>query len=830
MFKLELSREIYEQTYRFGEDGKIEDSLWRIAWALAEPEEDRKYWAKKFYSILEHFTFVPGGRIISNAGTELDGTTMINCFVDGFMGKDQDSMNSIMDTLKRQALILKSEGGYGFCADVMRPKGAYINGIGGMSPGAVRMLDMWNTQSITITRGADVESDRKDVKKKIRKGAQMVTMSIWHPSIEEFITSKQEEGRLEKFNMSVLVGDAFMDAVKCDLDWDLIFPDHEAQPELYKEEWNGDLDKWESVGGKFKIYKTVKARELWDTIMTSTYNRNEPGVLFVDTMNRLNNLSYIEYINATNPCGEQILPIGGVCLLGSLNITQFITAEGYIDYDKLKRVIPIAVRMLDNVNDISNVPLESQKENMLNKRRIGLGVMGLGSALMMMCEKYGSDRSTMIVDKLTDIIKNKAYQASALLAREKGTFPLYNHDEYMKNPMIQGLSEHTRSIVANYGLRNSHLLSIQPTGNTSILANGVSGGLEPVFMHGYVRTSEQPYAPEGLSIPTNINWESKDYLGISTDSSIWEFVNEGDETLLKTTFEGKIWKYHKTRGLLKEELVEDYAVAWHKERGTWNPDAEWAATTEELTVQEHLNIMEVCSKHIDSAMSKTINLPNDYPYEDFKELYMNMYKTGTIKGGTTYRAGTMSTVLASISNGLKLKKYDAPKRPESLPAYVRGLTAKGVKWIVLVGLYEDEPYEVFAIKAPNDINIYKIENEGFIVKNKSGYKAVFGDNPDYWAHVELDEQGTDEEQAITRLVSTALRHGADIKFIVKQLDKCDGDIVSFTKAISRTLKYFVKAESNEDVMDDCPNNGKDCIIVREEGCLTCKTCGNSRCT
>lgn len=300
-FETKLSEEIYTQTYKYGRDKDIDSTQLRVASGLAQNEYDSNLWTKLFHGVLRDFKFVPGGRILSNAGTGLSGASMINCFVSGFSGKDQDSMRGIMDELTRQALILKSEGGYGFCSDVMRPKGAFIGGVGGMSPGAVRMLDMWDTQSATITRGADMESNRKDVKKKIRKGAQMVTMSIWHPDILEFIKAKQTPGRLTKFNMSVLVTDSFMEAVESDSIWQLVFPDYESQPEKYRDEWDGNITKWIGSGGKVKIYNTIAARELWDIIMTSTYNRNEPGVLFVDTMNRKNNLYYEEYISATNP-------------------------------------------------------------------------------------------------------------------------------------------------------------------------------------------------------------------------------------------------------------------------------------------------------------------------------------------------------------------------------------------------------------------------------------------------------------------------------------------------------------------------------------------------
>ena len=298
----DFSKEIFEQTYSYGGEN-INESQLRVARDLATSEEDKEYWTDKFLDLLEDFKFVPGGRILSNAGTGLKGTTYINCFVDGIVSPDADSMDGILSALHRQALILKSEGGYGFCADVMRPRGAFIGGIGNESPGSVRMLDMWDTQSSVITAGSGRKTQKLKGKIKIRKGAQMVTMSCWHPDIEEFITSKQTPGRLTKFNMSVLITDELMEAVEKNLPWNLEFPDYENAGTNYKKEWDGNIKLWKEKGYPIKTYKTFKdANELWDLIMKSTYNRNEPGVLFVDTMNRLNNLYYNEFINATNPC------------------------------------------------------------------------------------------------------------------------------------------------------------------------------------------------------------------------------------------------------------------------------------------------------------------------------------------------------------------------------------------------------------------------------------------------------------------------------------------------------------------------------------------------
>ena len=834
----EFSKEIYEQTYRYAKE-VINETQLRVAKDLAKVESDPEYWTNQFLWALEDFKFVPGGRITSNAGTGLKGTTYINCFVDGFVGEDRDSMEGILSTLRRQALILKSEGGYGFCADTMRPRGGFISGIGNETPGSVRMLDMWDTQSAVITAGSGRKTKKETGKTKIRKGAQMVTMSVWHPDIEEFITSKQTPGRLTKFNMSILVTDDFMEAVENNQPWNLEFPDFDAMKDVYKKEWDGNIKSWKAKGYPVEVYKTFEnANELWELIMQSTFNRNEPGILFVDTMNKLNNLHYCEYISATNPCGEQILPTGGVCLLGSINLTQCIDFEKKDwDYNKIGELIPIAVRFMDNVNDVTNVPLESQKENLKNKRRIGLGIMGYGSALMMLKVRYGSEYALKITDELMEFIANTAYQSSALIAKEKGAFPLFDTEKYLASKFVANLSEETKKLIKAYGVRNSHLLSIQPTGNSSIFANVVSGGLEPVFMPTYVRTSMMPYAPEGLNVPSIIDWDNKKFQlaemkesGEVALSTNWEWIKEGDENLLKAEFGGYNWKIDKSRGLLRETVVKDYAVRFLESKNEWNPSADWAATTIQLGIDEHVKTMGVMAKYIDSAMSKTVNIPNDYPYEDFKRLYMDLYKTGVVKGGTTYRAGTMTEVLGSAdkkeskNDGTSILKTNAPARPKTVPCEIHHVTTEGKKWIVLVGLLGNDPYEVFTFKEksihlPTKLKVgtltkakrgkYDLESEGIVIEN-------IGE------HFENDEQ-----EALTRMISTSLRHGADIKFIVEQLNKSEGKITSFSKAIGRTLKKYIP--DGEKSTEACPNCNAKNTLVYQEGCVVCINCSSSKC-
>ena len=358
--------------------------------------------------------------------------------------------------------------------------------------------------------------------------------------------------------------------------------------------------------------------------------------------------------------------------------------------------------------------------------------------------------------------------------------------------------------------------------NSSIFCNNVSGGLEPLFMPKYVRTSIMPYTPEGLERPKNIDWENKTY----ESTTNWTWIKEGDESLLKTDFEGYVWKFDKSRGLLRETVVMDYAVRFLESKNEWNPKADWAATTTELDIHEHIDTMAIISKYIDSAMSKTINLPNDYQFEDFKHLYMDMYNTGTIKGGTTYRAGTMTSVLSDSSTNeesVKIIKTDAPKRPKVLTCDINHLTVSGDKWIVIVGLLEKEPYEVFAFKKKS-INLSDRIKEGKLIKIKSGRYDLELDG--FTLENIKEHFETTDHEAFTRMISTSLRHGADINFIYEQLNKSTGTIVSFSKAIARTLKKYIK----DGVVSKLTCESCGGTLVMQEGCYVCMDCGGSKCS
>jgi len=851
-FTNSLSEEIYRLKYQLHFDKGLKDTFARNAKALAEIEEDSKvaYWKERFEFMLSDFKVIPGGRIVSNAGSGLKGTTLINCFVDGFDGEDQDSMEGIFAALRRQGLILKSEGGYGFCVDILRPRGAFISGIAAESPGPVEMLNMWDTQSNVITKGSGRKKQDKRVKKGIRKGAQMVTMSCWHPSIIEFITAKQQPGVLTKFNMSVNITDGFITAVMKDKSWILEFPDYEKHKADYKKFWDGNLNKWKSLGFSTKIYqKFEKASELWDIIMTSTYNRNEPGVLFVDRINSKNNLWHCEFIHATNPCGEQLLPKFGSCLLTSLNLTKFIneTLDGW-NYDLLRLLIPTIVRFMDNVIELTHYPLPEQEKEAKSKRRIGLGVMGYGSALMLMQIPYGSEKALILTHELMNFLVNEAYSASSDLAVEKGSFPLFSDSDVFKENYLA--SEFIKRVlrpdviqkIKNQGIRNSHLLSIQPTGHTAILANNVSGGLEPVFLPEYNRTFILDIPPEKLEVPV-INWEGKKITKGKANG--WGWVKEGDEDIVVNHFtDGILYKFDKNRGLTKTLLIEDYAVKILKEKGIWDEKMDWAATTDKLTIANHIDTMAVFAKYIDSSMSKTVNLPNNYPYEDFKKVYLTAWETGTIKGVATYRAGTMTAVLSAVKtnsnhNGNSvpdiLEDVNAPKRPKVLEGEVIRFINDKEEWIAVVGLLNKRPYELFTGKADGFV-LPPYVTKGFVIRTKirekTRYDFKFLDPTGYPVIIEgLSRSFNPEFWNYAKLISGVLRHGMPIQHVVemiKSLDLKEDTLNTWKAGVTRIMKRYIP-DNIPLKRNICPSC-KEPQLIYAEGCVKCMNCTYSECS
>ncbi len=572
-FAAPIAEQIWDMKYRLKEadgtvvDGTVEDTWRRIARALASVEKEPDVWEPKFYDALEDFKYLPAGRIIAGAGTERS-VTLFNCFV---MGTIPDSMGGIFEMLKEAALTMQQGGGIGYDFSTIRPKGADVKGVAADASGPLSFMDVWDAMCRTIMSAGS------------RRGAMMATMRCDHPDIEDFIGAKSDPARLRNFNVSVLVTDPFMEAVKADGPWDLVFED--------------------------RVFRTVQARDLWNQIMRATYDYAEPGVIFIDRINAMNNLAYCETIAATNPCGEQPLPPYGACLLGSINLARLVadpfTDAAALDEEALSDLVATAVRMMDNVVDTSRFPLPQQAEEAANKRRIGLGVTGLADALLMIGLRYGSEEAAAQTSRWLKAVARAAYLASADLAEEKGSFPLYDRDAFLASGSLTHMEEDVRDAIAEKGIRNALLTSIAPTGTISLYAGNVSSGIEPVFAYAYTRKVLQ-----------------KD--GTRTD----------------------------------EEVV-DYAVQMWRDLKGDAPLPDHFVNAQTLAPADHVRMQAAAQEWVDSSISKTINCPEDISFEAFKDVYLQAYETGC-KGCTTYRPNAVTGSVLSVS--------DAPKPEVAAPA------------------------------------------------------------------------------------------------------------------------------------------------------------------
>ncbi|MFP4560087.1 MAG: adenosylcobalamin-dependent ribonucleoside-diphosphate reductase [Thiohalorhabdus sp.] len=597
-----ISRHIWHTKYRSGaaEDGEPDiHATWaRVAEALAAEEapEARAAWEARFRGALEGFRFLPGGRILAGAGTG-HRVTLFNCFV---MGVIEDSMDGIFDALKEGALTMQQGGGVGFDFSTLRPRGTRTRHAHTIASGPVSFMDIWDaTCSTILSTGA-------------RRGAMMATLRCDHPDIEEFVDAKREPGRLTRFNVSVQTTDAFMEAVRTDADWPLVFPTEALEPdagpeELVEREWPG-----QDGPVPCRVIRRVGARALWERIMRATYDTAEPGVLFVDRVNRWNNLAYRERITASNPCGEEPLPPYGACNLGSINLAAFVrspfTEGAELDLGAVRDLVPVAVRMLDNVVDASRFPLAAQAETERANRRLGLGITGLADALIMLGLGYDSEAGRQRAAAAMGTITHAAYRASVELARERGAFPVLERGPYLEAPFIRGLPEDIREGIAAHGIRNSHLTSIAPTGTISLLANNVSGGLEPAYAFRFRRHV------------------------LELDGSTTEYP------------------------------VEDYAHSlWRQRHGEDTSLPETFVTATELDPQAHLAMQAALQPLVDSSISKTINIPADFPFADFADLYQRAYDLG-LKGCTTYRPTPERGAVLELEDSVLAPHCCSPER------------------------------------------------------------------------------------------------------------------------------------------------------------------------
>jgi ribonucleoside-diphosphate reductase alpha chain len=634
----EASFDIWDKKYRLtAKDGlpidkSMDDTYKRVARALADVEavELRERWYESFLWALRHGA-IPAGRITSNAGAleHKPATSTINCTVSGTI---RDSMDDILKKVHEAGLTLKAGCGIGYEFSTLRPRGAYVSGAGAYTSGPLSFMDIYDKMCFTVSSAGG------------RRGAQMGTFDIGHPDVLEFIRSKRENGRLRQFNLSLLITDEFMQAVKSDGDWKLAFPlgiqEFEAdRPDLSDpskfvwREWSYTEGYVANEAGLVacKIYKTLPARRVWDVIMSSTYDFAEPGFILIDRVNEMNNNWWTENIRATNPCGEQGLPPYGACLLGSVNLTKFVidpfTEDARFDWETYRKVVKVFTRMLDNVVEINGLPLVPQRGEIIRKRRHGMGFLGLGSALTMMCMKYGSKKSVTFTQNVSREMAIAGWEAGLELAREKGPAPIMNEEFTVTAEMLrkrpematdgwrigarvagrvlharysrymQRIAEAAPELVdelAEVGARFTHHTSIAPTGTISLsLANNASNGIEPSFAHHYFRN----------------------------------VIREGRKSKEKIdVFSFELLAYR--------ELVNPRAMPNSQLPGEMLPD--YFISADDIGPKEHVDIQAAAQLWVDSSISKTANVPTGYKYEDFKDIYLHAFDQG-LKGCTTFR-------------------------------------------------------------------------------------------------------------------------------------------------------------------------------------------------
>jgi ribonucleoside-diphosphate reductase alpha chain len=746
LFTAPIAEQIWDGKYRFKEadgtpiDQDVTDTWARVANDLSRNEHDHY---PEFYGALEDFKYLPAGRITSGAGTGR-AVTLFNCFV---MGTIPDSIGGIFDMLKEAALTMQQGGGIGYDFSTIRPKGCEVKGVAADASGPLSFMDVWDAMCRTIMSAGE------------RRGAMMATMRCDHPDVMDFITAKKDATRLRMFNLSVLVTDDFMKCVKHDEPWSFF--------------WKGE---------PYGI--PIMARDLWDAILQSTYKQAEPGVIFIDRINAANNLNYVETIAATNPCGEQPLPPYGACLLGSINLARLVknpfTPKANINSEELEKLVATAVRMMDNVVDVSNFPLPQQREEAQNKRRIGLGVTGLADALVMMGLTYGSPFSVDFTEQTMKTIAQAAYSASVELAKEKGAFPLFDADKYLaKGTAASTLDQDLQDEIREHGIRNALLTSIAPTGTISLYAGNVSSGIEPIFANSYTRK-----------------------------------ILNGD-------------------GTHRFETVEDYAVQMYREmweNDPLNSGVKWSDTflpayfvsAQTLTPSDHVRMQAAAQKWVDSSISKTINCPEDITYEDFKNVYMEAWDSGC-KGCTTYRPNDVTGSVLFIeptptAEPVATVTTVAEKRADVLQGetYKIKFGSEVHALYVTINHTVDEignarPFEIFLnTKNPSHhiwtMALTRMISAVFRVSDDSRFvvdelKEVFDPKGGAWV------RGSYVASIVAEIGNVIERHMVQIGY-VQAIDK----------------KPAVNAAQG----DVCPSCGSS-DFKNEGGCETCISCGHSKC-
>lgn len=767
---------------------KTPDEMWkRVAKGISKQEKkkDQKKWEKEFYNVMSDFKFVPGGRILSGAGTDYQ-VTYFNCFV---IPSPKDSRGGIIDSLKQLVEIQSRSGGVGLNLSSLRPRGARVKKVNGFSSGPVTWAGLYSyaTHDVVQQGGS-------------RRGATMLMLNDWHPDIEEFITVKEDLTKINGANLSVCISDGFMEAVKKDADWDLVYPD--LKDPTYDKTWDGDLTEWRKKGKKVKVYKTVKAKELWDLICTSAWKSAEPGLHFLERSNKRSNTWYFEKLVATNPCGEQPLGPWAVCNLGAMNLAAYVK-NGEFDYKSFGKDVKVAIRFLDNVIDDTYYFFDENEKTAKDIRRTGLGILGLADALIKMELRYGAKEAEPTLRKIFETLRNNAYEASTEIAKEKGSFPKFKKDKYLKGYHIKNLPKSIQAKIAKNGIRNAVLLTIAPTGTTS-LVSGVSSGVEPVYEFEFIR---------------------RDRLG--------------EHTMFHPLYE-----------------------EWKKN----NPDKkkpDYFASANDLTPEEHVTVQAIAQEYIDSSISKTVNAPNSHTVEDVKNLYMMAYDQG-LKGVTYMRDGSREGVLSRVEEKKEeLKPATLPKEivRAPRPMMVEGVTYKtqtpiGETYITLNHDQTGEPFEVFVTigKSGSDIaamadalgrmislnlrlagNLPPRERIRQVISQLAGIGGArsvgFGENrvrslPDAVAKILAKQYAF----KVNGVVEDKLAPGLSTPVATPADDDSNGNGQEEIAIMQQLpLQEGISAEGPKThTYDICPECGTSSFVY-QEGCGKCYSCGHSEC-
>ncbi len=697
-----------------------------IASVEATPELQQE-WQGRFRELMDDWKYVPAGRIFTGAGTG-QNLTFYNCYV---IPSPKDSRGGIFETLGQMAEIMSRGGGVGINVSTLRPRYAYVKGVNGRSSGSVSWASLYSFVTGLIEQGGS------------RRGALMLILNVWHPDVLDFINSKKEAGKITNANISVGITDDFMQAVKNDQAWDLVFPD--TSDPLYKESWDGNINRWRELGGRVIQHKTVRARDIWDNIISSAWGSAEPGMYFIDRANYYSNSHYFADLPCTNPCGEQPLPAWGVCNLGHINLAKHVDmTQKDVDWNKLKRTVQDAVRFQDNVIDATPYFFDENYKQQMSERRVGMGTIGLAEMLIHLGLRYGSPQGVEFIDKLYQFISITAYETSVDLAREKGAFSKFEADKFLQSGFMQRMPEYIRHLVRQYGIRNVTILTQAPTGTVGTMV-GTSTGIEPFFSWIYFRKSRLGVHQEHIKL-------AKDWLD----------AHPGEQ-------------------------LPDYF-----------------ATAMELTPEEHVQVQAAVQRWTDSAISKTVNAPEDYTLEQTKKLYELMYDLGC-KGGTIYRDGSRDEQILATDH-MKLGKdviEQMEKKIEQAEEKAAQPLVQPQPVIVPQTIMQSQPVNNISPRKRPDV----MQGSTYKVTTAYGNLYVTINEDEYGPFEVFSQLGKAggffgaQTEAICRMISLALRSGISLQDVTEQLKGIRGPdpmfhngerILSLPDAIANVLENHLK--------------------------------------